>query len=59
VDGDDIALSGYPVISGFIRPDLPAVAKRLRDAGDIKWMSGNRLQPVAIGSYRKEVRNHA
>lgn len=31
---------GHPGYRGFIRPDLPTVAERLRDAGYTTWMSG-------------------
>lgn len=31
---------GRPGYRGFIRPDLPTVAERLRDAGYTTWMSG-------------------
>lgn len=55
--GDD----GHPAYRGFIRPDLPTVAERLRDAGYATWMAGkwhcggsyevaNRAQWAAAGS---------
>jgi arylsulfatase len=32
--------SGHPGYRGFVRPDMPTLAERLRDAGYTTWMSG-------------------
>ncbi|HOS42408.1 MAG TPA: sulfatase-like hydrolase/transferase, partial [Armatimonadota bacterium] len=38
--GGMVGDQGHPGYRGFIRPDLPTVAERLRDAGYATWMSG-------------------